>query len=401
MKQLACDLGVQVRGHNLGYILNIVKLLEQHELVDSREIIFLFNLTVSSYLENIHNKYVNILYINDEENTLLEQCQQLTERRAVEWKLIKKYAGEYAIDEVIILEIDQYQLSIGSETTPFKVSGIYFRPHYRIETIGSGLANRVKYWLWRQKKLALEYYMCRNKSLHNIYILNDERAVQAMNQRICNVFRYLPDPIYNYEPALIPISQLYNIPQDRFVFLIFGAIDERKNIEIIFQAFARLSPEQARKATLLVVGRVKADYKKALASVTNILTNGQPSLQLITDDRFIDNSEMETLFAECNVPLLLYRDFFVSSGLLGIAAKYNKPVLSSTYGVLGELTKKYQLGHCLSPKDVEGIASYLVQLLTQRSPLQVDGQPYYLSHTPNDFLNRLFSLSEQNASNNY
>ncbi|ADB42362.1 glycosyltransferase [Spirosoma linguale] len=395
MKQLVCDLGVQLRGHNLGFIQNIIRLLnERGDGLEDREITFLFNTPVHEYLgvQPNHDK-INVLYITDQENEELEKCTKLTDRRAAEWLLIKKYAGQQAVEEVIILELDQYQLSIGASTTPFKVSGIYFRPHYRIETIGSGLGNRFKYWLWRQKKLALEYYMCRNKSLHNIFILNDSRAVNAMNRKLGDVFRYLSDPIYDYEPVPTQIRQTYQIGKDRFIFLIFGAIDERKNIEVIAEAFKALDPAIASKAALLIVGKVKSDYEMSLSASINQLKVSQPSLQVITDNRFIGDGEMETLFSQCDVPILLYRDFFVSSGLLGIAAKHNKAVLASTYGVLGELTKTYKLGLCLSPKDISGIAACVSRLVNHTESARVDGSPFYLSHSPNDFLNQLFRLN--------
>lgn len=398
MKQLLCDLGVQQRGHNLGYIQNIIRLLNDRAALDDREIICLFNAPVIEYLTvGSTHKSMRVEYITDAENTTLEQCPKLTDRRAAEWKLIKQYANRYAVDEVIILELDQYQLSIGAETTPFNVSGIYFRPHYRIESIGSGLSNRFTYWLWRQKKLALEYYMCRNKKLHNIFILNDQRAVEAMNGKLKNVFRYLPDPIYDYKPTPTLIRQTYQIDKSRFIFLIFGAIDERKNIEIILQALKGLPPQLAARATLLIVGKVKRGYETALNDAVKQLGETQPALQVVSDDRFIDDGEMETLFAQCDVPLLLYRDFFVSSGLLGIAAKHNKLVLASAYGVLGELTKQYKLGMCLSPKDVPGITTCVGRLLNQTEPARVDGSPFYLAHSPTDFLNQLLSLNAQSA----
>lgn len=398
MKQLVCDLGVQQRGHNLGYIQNIIRLLNDRATLDDREIILLFNAPVTDYLtvESTHQS-MRVEYISDVENATLEQCTRLTDRRAAEWKLIKQYARRYAVDEVIILELDQYQLSIGAETTPFNVSGIYFRPHYRIESIGAGLSNRFTYWLWRQKKLALEYYMCRNKKLHHIFILNDQRAVEAMNGKLRDVFRYLPDPIYDYKPTPTLIRQTYQIDTGRFIFLIFGAIDERKNIEIILQAFAGLSPQLAVRATLLIVGRVKRGYEAALNNALEQLAETQPSLQVVSDDRFIDDGEMETLFAQCDVPLLLYRDFFVSSGLLGIAAKHNKLVLASAYGVLGELTRQYSLGLCLSPKDIPGITTCIGKLVSRTESARVDGSPFYLAHSPNDFLNQLLSLNAQAA----
>jgi glycosyltransferase involved in cell wall biosynthesis len=399
MKQLVCDLGVQLRGHNLGYIQNIIRLLnERNDTLDGKEITFLFNSPVNNYLKIPPNhKNVSILYITDQENETLEQCKKTTERRAAEWVLIKQYAKKEVIDEIIILELDQYQLSIGASTTPFKVSGIYFRPHYRIESIGSGVANSFKYWIWRQKKLALEYYMCRNKSLHNIFILNDTRAVNAMNQKLGDVFRYLSDPIYDYEPTSVQIREKYQIDKNRFIFLIFGAIDERKNIENICQAFENLSPKISPNVTLLIIGKVKSDYEAALNSSVQQLMKLQPSLQVVTDNRFIDDSEMETLFAQCDVPLLLYRDFFVSSGLLGIAAKYNKMVLASSYGVLGELTREYKLGLCLSPKDVSGITTCVEKITNQTSPECIDGSKFYRAHSPNNFLDQLLSLKPKSA----
>ena len=395
MKQLLCDLGVQLRGHNLGYIQNIIKLLNQRVVIDNN-ILFLFNSLVKERLNvaSVHSN-VSIVFITDVENQLLEQCKTVGSRRAAEWKLIKQYAEQYAIQEVLILELDQYQVSVGSETTPFGVSGIYFRPHYRIEAIGGGLRNWLKYSLWRQKKFWLELYMCRNKNLRHIFILNDQQAVESMNRTLRPVFRYLPDPILSYEPAPVPIHEAYKILNDRQIFLIFGAIDERKNIENLVAAFGELNPQVAAQATLLVVGTVKADYKTSLAIILGQLRQQQPELQVIHHDQFVSNSEMESLFRECDVPLLVYRDFFVSSGLLGQAARNNKPVLVSKYGVMAELVKQYGLGMCVSPKDIHEIAEHLTGFILKRADARIDGQPFFQAHTPEKFLTTLLSLQEE------
>lgn len=395
MKQLLCDLGVQLRGHNLGYIQNIIKLLNERAASENK-IVFLFNSLVKERLSiaSIHPN-VTVVFITDVENQLLEQCKTVGSRRAAEWKLIKQYAKQYNIDEVLILELDQYQISVGSETTAFGVSGIYFRPHYRIEAIGGGLRNRLKYFLWRQKKLWLELYMCRNKNLRHIFILNDQQAVDSMNRTLRPVFRYLPDPILSYEPAPVPIHEAYKISTDRQIFLIFGAIDERKNIENLIAAFGELNPQVAAQATLLVVGTVKASYKTALTNLLSQLRQQQPKLQIVHHDQFVSNNEMESLFRECGVPLLVYRDFFVSSGLLGQAARNNKPVLVSEYGVMAELVKQYGLGRCVSPKDVCEIAEHLTNFILKRTDMHIDGQPFFQAHTPEKFLTTLLSLQEE------
>lgn len=396
MRQLICDLDVQVRGHNLGYIENIIRLLNNKIAVNDRTIVFLFNSPVSERLHivSLHSN-TTILFITPDENQLLEECQTVISRRVAEWKLIKKYTQQHNIDDVLILELDQYQLSIGSQTTPFSVSGIYFRPHYRIEAIGEGRVNKFKYWLLRKKKLWLEIYMCRNKNLKQIFILNDQQAVDSMNQLLRPVFNYLPDPILSYEPSQVPIRETYKIQNGRRIFLVFGSIDERKNIENIFSACAMLDPKVAAQATLLVIGTVKAHYKETLSNMLHVLNQKQPDLQVIYRDQFVDNDEMETLFQECDVPLLIYRDFFVSSGLLGQAAKHNKPVLVSKHGVMAELVSHYKLGGCVSPKDIAGISALIGQLVQDSTHNQIDGQPFYLEHTPEKFLSTLLSIKDQ------
>ncbi|GAB3976800.1 hypothetical protein GCM10028806_37010 [Spirosoma terrae] len=396
MNQLVCDLDVQVRGHNLGYIQTIVNLLNQRNMVTDRTLIFLFNSPVRQQLAlaSVHAN-ISLVFITEEENTALEQCNGVFSRREAEWKLIKQYARHYNIDDVLILELDQYHISIGNQSTPFSISGIYFRPHFRIEAIGGGTRNFIKYWLLRQKKRWLEMYMCRNKSLRHIYILNDQQTVDAMNHLLKPVFRYLPDPILTYEPTYTDIRKSYSIEDNRCTFLIFGSIDERKNIENLFAAFAKLTPDLAQKAALLVVGPVKRHYKSILSNALQHLRLHQPGLQIVHRDEFISDSEMETLFSECNFPLLVYRDFFGSSGLLGQAAKHNKPVLVSTYGLMPELVERYKLGNAVSPKDIDGIARYLTKSIQNYNDVAIDGQAFYQDHSPDKFLSTLLQLKDE------
>src|SRR5690606_9446975 len=133
----------------------------------------------------------------------------------------------------------------------------------------------------------------------------------------------------------------YNIPENHLVLLQFGYADERKNNENIIAALNQM-PHSA--ITLLIIGKFKPSYEAAL----HRLKTG--SFQLITHDESVSDEEMESTFRHSDVILRMNVNSFGSSGVVGIAARYNKPVIVSDTRVMAELVKKYALGETVDTR---------------------------------------------------
>lgn len=362
MKYLLVDLNVEFDGHKFGFLQQAIRFLENNA---SREHSFY----VASNLPAGSIALEKSAFFHYAAAFRPEGLQKYREQ----WKWISQVAIENSIDKVVLLELDRYQEAIGRfRMGNFGIYGIWFRPYLRQQRLDTG---RLSYFLQALKKRASLWYALRNTSLEKVLILNDQQTVDAMNASYPGRFAYLADPVFDFGFAAdLPISQKFQVKNGNTVFLLFGCIDARKNVQNTLKAFALLDKKVQEKVTLLIVGKVMDKHvERCLDSLETPL-----HIQLIVEDRFVDDEEMESFFAACDVVLRMNVNFFASSGIIGIAAKYNKPSIVSNYGVVADLTLQYGLGKLVDPMDVRAIADLFQYYI--ENPKQIDGKAYVEKH---------------------
>lgn len=382
---LICDLKIGYKGHNLGYMLNLLKQYKERDLRTTYHVLVPPTVFDKFYeFVGLNNLNIYTLDIDQWENICNVKSDFV--KRIKEWKLIDQFATKLSVDEIMIMDLDQYQFIIGLFKSSYNISGIYFRPHYRMPVLQNGIKAVLRSRTWRIKKQLYEYWMCRNNSLKRVFILNDKEAVTEMNIRVRNVFRYLPDPIFDYSMNNgYDIRSSYNINKDQRVFLLFGSLSDRKNAINIIEAFTNIDDSLVEKVVLLIVGSADEQYYMMLTSALESAKQKKPQLSFIVDIRYVSNSEMETIFSQSDVVLLIYKDLYVSSGVLGIAAKYGKYCIVSDQGLVSELVDNYNLGSKASPECVTDITRAVQQIASLDKLPITEGKLFYLNHRPEDF----------------
>jgi glycosyltransferase involved in cell wall biosynthesis len=150
---------------------------------------------------------------------------------------------------------------------------------------------------------------------------------------------------------------------------LFGAIDERKGADRLIDAFnsARL-PAQWK---LLLAGKFSASTRE------RVRTQPADSNRIVALDKFIENSELQTYFEACDFVCAPFRQHIGSSSTVLRAAAANRPVLGDSYGWIGEITKRYQLGSVCDTSSARNFASALydfAQKAGQWAPSQMHQQ---------------------------
>lgn len=157
----------------------------------------------------------------------------------------------------------------------------------------------------------------------------------------------------------IDIRQAYGIPREAFVLLSFGHVADRKNLD---KVIAALPPSPG--CHLLVAGSVTSsadrpvDFYRELAGFLGV------SERVHFAKGFIAEAEIASYFAAADVVCLTYRRDFVSqSGVLQIAALWDKPVLASGGdGPLRHVVERFGLGITIEPDSAEAIAEGVQRL---------------------------------------
>lgn len=373
MKYLITDLNITLNGHKFGFVNNLLHYAGKNRPND--EFVFLVNRSADFHLKSTY-PHIKVILPAEEEQKNLQSHPGLLQKSEAEWTIIDREARLYGCQRVILMELDLYQVAIGRSRVPYKISGIWFRPYARMEPEGTGFLPKIRFWRSRLQKQMLIKLALRNSSLDKIFILNDEQMPGWLGKKR---FFTLPDPWFDYPMAQdFNLRKHYDIPDDHLVLLQFGYADERKNNENIIAALNTISHSSI---TLLIIGKFRPGYENGLKQ----LKTGP--FRMITRDEFISDEEMESTFHQSDVILRMNVNFFGSSGVVGIAARHDKPVIVSDNGVMAELVKKYRLGDVVDPYDPEAIRNTILRYL--QSPPVIDGTAYRDTHDVRAFAETL------------
>jgi glycosyltransferase involved in cell wall biosynthesis len=156
------------------------------------------------------------------------------------------------------------------------------------------------------------------------------------------------------------------IPDDCVLFLSFGHIVDRKNIDLFIRAM-RSFPQVG----LLVAGSVASgrdrpgSYYRALAVELGL---GE---RVFVDERFVPNDEIAGYFEAADMIALTYRGAYVSqSGVPYLALHWDKPMLvSAGPGPLLKCVERFNLGLIVTADSEAAIKEGIQKMLTHEIPV--------------------------------
>jgi hypothetical protein len=220
-------------------------------------------------------------------------------------------------------------------------------------------------------------------NINRIFILNDTSATIYLNKIFrTNKFEYLPDPIVTYEWKEIDIRNRYKIPECSTIFLQCGIMSSRKYTLEIVDTIKYISNTNIY---FVFAGKVSEEIKKEFYE--NI--EGIQKKNIVVIDEFLSYDLMFSLLKASDYVLALYRQTALSSGFIGHAARFNKPVVVRKEGLIGKIVKKYHLGHIVSSLDSLILSQELESIL---SKYYKTDNGYLTSHTIESFSNIILKL---------
>jgi glycosyltransferase involved in cell wall biosynthesis len=374
-------------GHRQEFIEHLMDYIMGNHLFKDR-FVFLLNKDL------VHNLSTpkNSLQIEEiEPNTTIKQHEQ---------SIIQTLNKHPNIDTVLFMNMDSYLTTIiklGFKKFNIKIKGILFQPFHQFPKQTFDFKS-----LRFRKKNHLLATLCLNWRIKQIFVLNDEKGVKKLNNwSFINfwkkVFTYLPDPIdgrnkINAIDKAALLSQ-YAIEKDRHILLSLGAIDERKNVLASIKAVARLANDTQKKICLFIVGKNYLADIEALPNLIKTTLKNCPDLQIIWISEFVSDEQREQLFMLSDIVLMPYLNFYASSGILGHAIKYGKPVIGANVGVTSDIIAKYQLGTLVNPAEIGSITEGVETTLKGLSNTTVNPQiqRFLAEHTPALFAERLLN----------
>jgi glycosyltransferase involved in cell wall biosynthesis len=334
---------------------------------------------------------VKFIQITPEEQDQLFNSEQLEhsfsgriKRAFQEYQILSRYTQALGTTHCFLMYLDTILLRLAiSSKLSCRFSCIYFRPIFHYANFPS-YTSEEREWLWRWRDRVCLPRLLKSPYLDTLFCL-DPVVIEELNRMTKSAKAiHLPDPVQIYSYPENEIKQLKSslaIEPGRKVFLLFGALSERKGLFKLLEAIsllarrgadsfaapnaiATLTPELSQQLCLLLVGPITSRDRETLEAHLAKLPD---SVQIIRIDRFIPDEEIQLYFHIADVILAPYQRHIGMSAILVRAATAQKPVLASNFGLMGEITRRYQLGLTVDSTIPAQIAEGLCRFL-QTSP---------------------------------
>ncbi len=297
-------------------------------------------LLVPSKIKEINNffqfKELNNLKIDyfEERNYTCSSTLGLVVECFKETRFLAKYIKKNNIDRVFTtLLIDLVPFAPFLIPHKTEIYGIIYKIFLREESSSaSRFLNRIKFYVFSKFSV-----------YKKIYILNDTSSSEKLNEIFkTSKFQFICDP---YLPKTTDFSSNirtdYNIPQDNTLFVMFGSLNRNKGILQVLDSIKSIKEDESCHYTFFFAGKVDNTIKEELYNLYEDIKN---KIQIVLIDQYCSFDFFSSLCLSCDAILTPYLRTAQSSGIIGYASQFGKPVIAPDSGLLGELVKRYHLG---------------------------------------------------------
>lgn len=267
-------------------------------------------------------------------------------------RIVQRYAKSLKADRIILLTAINYIFAVKHVISRrFNISMIeYFIPR-----------RRSKNQSWRSKQLdKIRYYLFVNiKHLKKVFLLNDAESVKFYNAKYkTDKFAFLPDPID------VVVSNKEDVAtgrkEEKIILLHAGCFRKEKGTFAIIEALRMLPTDIRDKFKFILCGSstIDEDNRRAVEEMRDLA--GLMDTEFYNS--FVPAEFLHKQYQRADYILIPYQNSAQSSGNLGHAASYGKPVIGPKEGLLGHLIESYKLGYCLEALAPESIAALLTEI---------------------------------------
>ena len=338
-----------IKGHVLEYLHNIY----MHVIHCEGNFVFILPHsfeTLKSILNWPEASNVTFYLISDEEAAKCNQ-QSVLKSAFERSRCIRKYSKLLNADNVFLIFLIRAMPFL-----PFflprsiKASGIiYSIPLYKpSQSKVQSIKDRIVYCLF-----------ARRKEIKNIFMLNDSKSVVYYNRKYrTDKFLNLLDPIPEIDMSKVKdLRDDLGIPKNNTVYLQFGSLENRKSTMKILYALKSMSTEQLKGKTFIFMGRLYDTIREEFNELIEVLNK---KVQIIVKEGFVPYEYLNSMCYTADVILTLYTNVEMSSGSIGYAAFFSKPVIAPSVGLLGNLVKDNNLGLTINHITPESIKQALL-----------------------------------------
>ncbi len=138
------------------------------------------------------------------------------------------------------------------------------------------------------------------------------------------------------------------------VILFFGFIRDYKGLDVLLNSAALIKDKF--DFDLVIAGEFYSNEEKYLALIKDLQL--EEKVKLFND--FIPTNEVKYFFSACDVVVLPYKSA-TQSGIVQIANNFNKPVISTNVGGLGEVVENGKTGYLIEKENPKQLAETILK----------------------------------------
>jgi glycosyltransferase involved in cell wall biosynthesis len=176
---------------------------------------------------------------------------------------------------------------------------------------------------------------------------------------------HLPDAMTELDRmAPAELSQILAPRSNRKQLLFFGSIDQRKGLSEFLKALQLAPDTTLRGIHLSILGKwhSSANYPEQAEVLRALEARG---LKATLRNQFISNRQLIEALIQSDIVLAPYIDHIGSSGVVGLAAQFGKPILTQASYQIGKEVNQYALGKTTNTKSPESILQALDAMLNE------------------------------------
>jgi len=200
---------------------------------------------------------------------------------------------------------------------------------------------------------------------------------------------FVPDPAeLSGELTHTEARSRFGIGRDAVVILVYGSIDTRKGIDVLFHAMTRIDGDHDIHVLLAGVQTDRAVRCLDTEAGRTLLRAGR----LHQCNEFLSGTDEYAAFKAADIVWLGYLEHYGMSGVMVQAGHMALPVIACNTGLIGWITAKSDCGIVVDTGAVAELSSSLQQLAADRALRERYGRnarTSFASHTINNFTDRI------------
>ena len=175
----------------------------------------------------------------------------------------------------------------------------------------------------------------------------ENKIFKSSNHQISNTPKtFFPHPIYDHYGERMTKEEAckaLHLPEDKDYLLFFGLVRAYKGLDILFEALS-LVKKQLPRVQLIIAGEFYESPDKYFAQAVSlgILDN------IIIRNDFIPDADLRKYFGIADLVVQPYKTA-TQSGVTQVAFHFEKPMLVTNVGGLGEIVHDHKMGYACEP----------------------------------------------------